>query len=48
MNRSSAKNKIVISGSLILLLMFLHLVGIIECCEQQVLTNQISVSAFNG
>ena len=48
MKKNFIKGKFFISGSLMLLLMFIHLIGILECCEQQVKTDPIAISAFNG
>ncbi|MCR4881827.1 MAG: hypothetical protein K6A44_07750 [bacterium] len=45
---SKINSKIFISGSLLLLLMFIHLVSIINNCSSQVNSSKPVISAFSG
>lgn len=40
--------KFFITGSLMLLFIFVHLVGIVDSCKYQKTNNITTVSAFNG
>ena len=48
MRSNTIKGEIVVSGGLILLLMFFCLENILATCEQQVINTPSAVSAFNG
>ena len=48
MRLNSIKNKFLISGGLMLLLMFIHFSAVVTSCELQVTNNPEAVSAFNG